>query len=149
MGYRHTQRAPLGALLVLIAAVLIGTAWRVWENGPAGILLGVGAVVFLLLAASFWRLTVEDRGASLGVRFGPLPVFGTSIPYSSIAAATAGRSSLIDGWGIHFVPFRGWTFNLWGRSCVAIRTAHGVVRVGTDDPANLERFLKERMSGRA
>jgi hypothetical protein len=60
--------------------------------------------------------------------------------------AEAGRSRLIDGWGIHWLPRRGWTYNLWGRGCVAIRTDRGPVRIGTDDPTGLERFLRAKLA---
>lgn len=54
------------------------------------------------------------------------------------------RSKLIDGWGVHWLPGRGWTFNLWGRDCVEGNTARRRLRIGTDDPEGLANFLTER-----
>jgi len=144
MNYRHSQRAPLALLLGSVGGGLVLGAVMLWREGFVALAVGVIGVVFLALAASFSWLRVEDRGEHLAVRFGPLPLFGTRIAYSSIRAAAAGRSALIDGWGIHWIPGRGWTYNLWGRGCVEIRTERGIVRVGTDDPEGLARFLEEK-----
>ena len=48
-----------------------------------------------------------------------------------MTAVEAGRSSLIDGWGIHWIPGRGWTYNLWGFGCVVIQQGKKTTRVGT------------------
>lgn len=142
MDYRHTQVGPLGWMLALLAAGMGGAAWAVWDRSFAGVVLACAAALVALLAACFWKLTVEDRGESLAVRFGPLPLFGTRIRYDAMTDVEAGRSSLIDGWGIHYVPGRGWTFNLWGRGCAVIRRGRSVVRVGTDDVEGLVEFLR-------
>jgi hypothetical protein len=62
---------------------------------------------------------------------------------SDVAAA---RSSWIDGWGIHYIPGRGMTYNLWGFDCVEIDMNGRTVRVGTDDPEGLTDFLKGRIA---
>jgi hypothetical protein len=54
----------------------------------------------------------------------------------------------MDGWGIHYVPFRGWTYNLWGFDCVVLQLGSKTVRIGTDDADNLLAFL-ERQIGTA
>jgi hypothetical protein len=63
-----------------------------------------------------------------------------------MTAVEQGQTSLIDGWGIHFIPLRGWTFNLWGFDCAKITLGSKVVRVGTDDAENLVTFLRERLA---
>ena len=55
-----------------------------------------------------------------------------------------GRIAIIDGWGIHYIPGRGWTYNLWGFGCVKLTVRGKVVRVGTNDVENLARFLGEK-----
>jgi hypothetical protein len=151
MNYHHTQHAPLGWVLLVIATGLGGLSFALWGTPQAGLLVGLLAGAFVLLAASFWHLTVEDRGEHLSVRYGPLPIFGTIVIYSSITAVEVGRSSVIDGWGIHYIPGRGWTYNLWGWDCVVIRRGAGTLRIGTDDAAELAEFLqtKAEMSGRS
>lgn len=102
------------------------------------------AVLFAVLAACFGTLTVRDAGDHLDVRFGPIPLFGTRVRYDAIEGFAAARSRLIDGWGVHWIPGRGWTFNLWGFDCVEISTGKGTVRIGTDDPDGLAAFLAAR-----
>ena len=141
MNYRHSQRGPLAFPLAITGGALIGGAIRAADHTPLMLILGASGLAFLILAASFSSLTITDRGDALRVRFGPLPIFGTTIPYAAITSARAARTALIDGLGIHYFPFRGWTYNIWGRNCVTLRTARGTVRLGTDDPQGLERFL--------
>jgi hypothetical protein len=142
MLYRHTQKSPLGWMLLLVTTGCGVGAWLTRDLGMAG----VGALP-ALFAACFWTLTVEDGVDHLAVRFGPVPVFGTRIRYDAMTSVEAGRSTLIDGWGIHFVPGRGWTYNLWGWDCVVIGRGQGaVLRVGTDDAEGLVAFLNARVA---
>ena len=113
---------------------------------PVAIVIGVVAGVFVALAACFGSLTVADRGDRLSIRYGPLPLFGTSGVYSSITDVQVSRSALLDGWGIHYIPGRGWTYNLWGRDCVEIRMGSSTLRIGTDDPARLVEFLRSKVN---
>lgn len=104
------------------------------------------SVLFVLLGLMFAHLRVFDLGDSLSIQYGPLPLFGTSVKYADITSVAQGRSSLIDGWGIHWIPGRGWTFNLWGFDCVELELNGRLLRIGTDDPAELTRFLQGRTS---
>ena len=144
--YEHVQRAPLHLLLHVIAASLIVAAWSsMGELWVAALMTGM-AVLFSLLGFMFAHLSVCDLGDSLFIQYGPLPLFGTSVKYSDIASVAQGRSALIDGWGIHWIPGRGWTFNLWGFDCVELDLNGRMLRIGTDDPVELTRFLKLRTS---
>jgi len=146
MRYQHIQRSPLGWLLLLLAMVMAGIAISVAGGSwPLTVLMGVLSVVILVLAMSFGSLTTEDRGDRLLIRYGPLPLFGTSVAYSHITGVEASRSALIDGWGIHYVPGRGWTYNLWGRACVVIARGSSTLRVGTDDAEGLAAFLNSKI----
>jgi hypothetical protein len=104
------------------------------------------AVLVGIVAMSFRRLTVEDQGDFLRIRFGPIPLFGTRVAYSSMTAVTLAKSSWIDGWGIHYLPWRGWTFNLWGFNCVVVHCGKRVIRIGTNDAGNLANFLTTKIS---
>ncbi|MCA8981642.1 MAG: hypothetical protein KDC14_16550, partial [Planctomycetes bacterium] len=105
------------------------------------------AVVFTFVGACFRSLTVRDEGDRLALRYGPLPVFSKRIPFDSIRAVEATRSDLLDGWGVHWIPGRGWIWNLWGLDCVRLDLGTRVLRIGTDDPQGLESFLRERLAG--
>lgn len=134
-------------LLQAIAVLLFILAWLVSGQEPpaAATVLATVATFLLGLGFMFGHLHVADTGDRLSVRFGPLPVFGTMIDYSRITSARRARSHWIDGWGVHWVPNRGWTFNLWGFDCVEIEHKGKVMRIGTDDAANLEQFLRSKM----
>jgi hypothetical protein len=147
--YEHTQWAPMCWIVLLppLAVLLI-----------AGILVGGDVVIpFLLVgllltatAFSFRSLRVVDEGDALAIRFGPIPLFRKRIPYAELQAAERDRSSVVDGWGIHFVPGRGWTYNLWGFDCVRLTlTGDRTIRVGTDDPVGFARFLQQKCSAKA
>ena len=61
----------------------------------------------------------------------------------------ADRSRVLDGWGIHWLPVRGWIYNVSGFDCVAITTRRGRLRVGTDDPGGLATFLQRKIADRS
>ena len=145
MDYEHTQRAPLHYILIGIAALLAGIAAAASDEPLVVAIVASVAGVFFVLALSFRSLEVFDDGQRLRVRFGPLPLFSTSINYAEITGVEAGQSSLIDGWGIHYVPGRGWLYNLWGFRCVVVHMGNKVVRVGTDDVDRLVAFLNSRI----
>lgn len=144
MEYSHTQRAPLHLMLFGVALLLAGFAWASRGLPSAAITCLAVAALMVFLAFCFGSLTVADEGQRLSVRFGPIPLFGTSIAYEDITGAEPGRSRWIDGWGIHWVPGRGRTYNLWGFGCVAVHTRNGTVRIGTDDAESLAEFLQRK-----
>lgn len=116
---------------------------------PAGVFAGLGFGVFIAtFAFCFGTLRVCDESTHLAVRFGPLPLFRTLIPYSKITSVEPSRSNFIDGWGIHWIPGRGMIYNLWGFDCVKIQMGDKCVRAGTDDTAGLMSFLKEKKKTR-
>lgn len=149
MHYSHTQRGPISWLLALIGV----TAWvaAIANSGDSRFLLigGLFGAVMILLALSFCTLTVADEGDSLLVRFGPLPLFSKHVAYDQISHAEPAKSSFIDGWGIHYVPGRGWTYNLWGWECVLLKVNGRTVRIGSDDAENLASFIQTKIGAQA
>ena len=144
--YHHTQTSPIRFVLFLVLTItlLAGWFWRgefaAWFSMAC--LAGVTALVWLTMT----RMTVEDEGESLLVQFGPIPLFSTRIHYKNIRTFQATRSRVIDGWGIHYIPGRGWTWSLWGLDCVDIKRENSTIRIGTDDAENLAEFLQSRVS---
>jgi hypothetical protein len=143
--YRHTQRAPLCLLVYGTAVMFLVLGWVLrneqviqWVFPPVGLLM-------LGLAASFHHLTVEDEGDRLLISFGPVPLFRRSVKYENIVSVEIGRTTILDGWGIHMSLRGGWVWNLWGRNCVVLRLRKGILRVGTDDAVNLVEFLNARL----
>jgi hypothetical protein len=145
--YSHTQAGPLCLILYASALACVGLVYV--TGGMPGALVPVAAgLAVAVLASAFHHLTVEDRGDRLAIRFGPLPLFRRTIRYADILSAEVGRTTLLDGWGIHRSLRGGWVWNIWGRDCVVIRSDKSVLRVGTDDAAELARFLGEKVKER-
>ncbi len=145
MEYVHTQRAPLHYMLHGVAAILVVSAWLSLGEPIIAIILGVTGCLMVIFALSFRSLTVSDDGERLSIRFGPMPLFRKSIAYSDITRVEPGRSSFIDGWGVHYMPGRGWTYNLWGYGCAVVHLGRKVIRIGSDDVENLVDFLNRRI----
>lgn len=144
--YDHTQTSPLPWLIAVpffaFEAVLLGVV----DDPQLYVMLPVVTAIVLVVAFAFERMRIRDDGDSLLVRFGPLPLFRKRVAYVDIAAAAVDRTSVIDGWGIHWVPGRGWTYNVWGFQCVRITLRNGrTVRLGTDDAASLCAHLHNRI----
>ena len=128
-----------------IPVVFAFAAWLArHEPFQSGILLGVSFVMFFFTQA-FHYLTVRDEGDALAIRFGPLPRLRRRIPCGRSTAVEPGRTSLVDGWGVHWVPGRGWTYNIWGFDCVKVCLERRTIRIGSDDVENLIDFLQSRI----
>jgi hypothetical protein len=146
MHYDHTQKGVLHwALLVPSAFLLYGAGYAFQDGDPIAWLLLGAAFATGALAPCFAHLRVRDAGDALEIAFGPLALFRRRVPYAEIVTAQEGRSRLIDGWGIHFVPRRGWTWNIHGFAAVELELTRGRrLRVGTDDGAGLVAHLHSR-----
>jgi hypothetical protein len=134
-------------LLVYGAASLFFiAAWMAREPLALGMLFAAMGMGMVVLALCFHYLTVEDEGERLVIRFGPIPIFRTSIPYGEIHHVELDRTLIIEGWGIHGSVRGGSVWNLWGRDCVVVHRRRGDIRIGTDDPDGLARFLESKMA---
>ena len=145
MQYQHTQTGGLHHLIYAVVGMFVIGAWFV--RGAPGLtaIMAITGALILVLAVSLKTLTVQDEGEALAVRFGPAPLFSKTIAYGDITAVEPDRTKLIDGWGIHYVPWRGWTWNLWGFDCVKLTLGRKVLRIGTDDVENLVAFLQGKL----
>jgi len=133
-------------LLYGLAALFFCIGWSVRQSPVVSIVLPVAGLVNLVLAGAFHHLTIADEGEALAVRFGPLPLFRTAIRYDDIRRVELGRTTLLDGLGIHLSLRGGWVWNIWGRDCVVVHLRNGgIFRLGTDDAENLAGFIKTRI----
>lgn len=146
--YDHTQIGPIYWLIWVPAlAILFIVAFNA-PNETDRLGLVAGGLIVTLVAFSFRSLRIVDAGDTLLLRYGPVPIFHKRFAYADITAAKRDRSSVIDGWGIHWFPGRGWTYNLWGLDCVRLTLSNGrTIRLGTDDPTGLEQFLRLKCLG--
>lgn len=146
-GYSHTQTAPLCLLVYAVGASLLVLGCFIRDTPPIPWLFPPLGLLLLILARGFHHLMVCDVGDHLAIKFGPLPLFRRTVPYSDIIKVEIGQSLLLDGWGIHRSIRGGWVWNLWGRDCVVVHFRSGdVLRIGTNDAQNLASFLQSRMN---
>jgi len=72
-------------------------------------------------------------------------LFKKDVQYSAIKDVEKSRSSIMDGWGLHYSIGRGWIINIWGFDCVALKIGEKKFRIGTDDPIRIFEFIKQRV----
>ncbi|OGV66087.1 MAG: hypothetical protein A3K19_22370 [Lentisphaerae bacterium RIFOXYB12_FULL_65_16] len=145
MTYSHTQKAYLAHAVMVAGTVALAVGYVTEALEPFLLVALILIATGIVCAACFGTLTVADEGECLRVRFGPVPLFGTRIRYAEVTTFAPDRSKFIDGWGIHYVPWRGMTYNIWGFACVTFSVGGKIVRIGTDDPGGLIEFLKTRI----
>ena len=151
--YDHVQRGFIHYVIALAGAgLLAGALLRDAASGPF-VPLVAGAGLMMALGGCFAHLRVTDLGDSLRVRFGPMGVFGTCIRYDNMVSAVAGRTTWLQGWGVHGFPFVSITYNIRGYECVTVtlKERRGLFRfrrvtIGTDDPEGLATFLSSKLS---
>jgi len=142
--YHHTQKGPWGLMCYAFAATFVVASVSL-PVLALQITFFVTALFMLLLGASCGSLTVEHEGDRLSVRFGPFPLFRRNIPYDDILDVETGRTTFLEGWGIHCSPWGGWVWNIWGYDCVLLRLKRGKLKVGTDDAEGLAEFVSSRI----
>ncbi|MCP3690789.1 MAG: hypothetical protein GY917_01230 [Planctomycetaceae bacterium] len=147
--YNHTQRGKLHWILHTTSLFTLLITVLVTPREAATIVYlvtGFTIAIIEFFAFTCMTLRVYDDGDHLALKFGPLPLLAKRLPYQDMATTEPGRSKFIDGWGVHYIPGRGWTYNLWGFDCVEITMMDDkVIRVGTDDTDGLDTFLKQRI----
>lgn len=147
--YHHMQKAPLCLLVYVLALTLLTVGWGLKDEPPICWLFPSIGLLLIVIAASFHHLTVSGDEDRLSINFGPIPLFRRSVRYQDIANIEVGRTTILDGWGIHLSLRGGWVWNLWGRDCVVVRfLSGGVLWIGTDEAEKLAEFLAAKISGR-
>jgi len=144
MGYNHTQYGRWHYVLSAVALAILLGSWLAGTEPPVSVMLLIVAVILALCSQLFGSLTICDEGDWLALRFGPLPLLRKRIRYAAITGVEIGRTRIIDGWGMHYFPGRGWTYNIWGFGCVKVTLGRKIVRVGTDDAGELAKFIREK-----
>ena len=144
--YEHKQYGPWWWLIIGVAVIQLAAAYLIGiQSQAAGVSLGVLGCLLFLVSLCFRYLMIRDEGEYLSVRFGPIPLFGAKIRYRDIESVEPDRTTVLDGWGLHWVPGRGTTINIWGFDCVKLRVRGRTIRIGTDDRDNLYRLIKTKM----
>ena len=144
MAYNHTQPGRWHYLLFALTLATLAGACLARSELPVVITLLGAATILAFCGLMLGSLTISDEGEYLALRFGPLPVLRERFRYADITGVEIGRTKIIDGWGIHYVFFRGWTYNLWGFACVKLTLGQKIIRVGTDDADELAKVIREK-----
>jgi len=139
--YRHTQPGYV-TVIAGLAGMLITYGITMVEEGALtalslALMGGVGA-----LTALFASLTTEVSDQEFRFYFGPR--FWThTFALDTIRSVEEVRNPIWYGWGIRYTP-AGWLYNVSGRSAVEVDLgSEGVIRVGTDEPEQLARALRQ------
>ena len=146
--YQHTQRGPWSFVLLAVVASNLTLAVRLWGNEPAWaswLFLSV-ALLMTFMTFCFQSLTTTVSETSLRVHFGPIPLLEKKVLLEEIVSVRPEKSSLLDGWGVHWTPGKGWLYNMWGFDCLAINLGTRHFRVGTNDPDQLCEVLERAIS---
>ncbi|MEZ6043321.1 MAG: hypothetical protein R3C20_22720 [Planctomycetaceae bacterium] len=145
LSYHHIQRGPLCWLLYAVAIVMIVLGLVLRNVPPFPWLFPLVGLLMMFLAAGFHYLKVKSQSDRLQVGFGPLPLFRRTVLFEDIVSASIGRTTFLDGWGIHMSLQGGWVWNLWGRDCVVLQLRNTRLRIGTDDAEQLVAFIREKI----
>lgn len=133
--YRHTQ---IGWVMIGVMAPIV--AFMLFVVGPLGAALIAPLLLALLL---FGTLTITVDGESVRFAFG-VGLIRRRFPLASITTWRQVRNQWWHGWGIRFVP-GGMLYNVSGLDAVELLLADGRrVRLGTDEPSELDRALRSR-----
>jgi hypothetical protein len=137
--YLHTQKVPAKVMAIAgLAGVAIGFT-------PPGMLLRLAVLGTLAGAAAIFRsLTVAVNDSTLSLWFGD-GLVRKSYLLQDIGSAEKVRTSLWQGWGIHWIGL-GWLYNVYGLDAVELCFKDGKrVFIGTDEPEILAAAINERL----
>jgi hypothetical protein len=132
-----------GLILCLVMGLLMGS--RTGRAGPSLLVLSVAGVLLVAMLL-FATLTVVVREGAVEILFG-LGVVRKHVPLDEFVSVRIVRNKWYYGWGIRLIP-RGWLYNVSGLDAVELLRKHGrVLRIGTDEPAKLERAIRDAAGG--
>jgi len=143
--YRHTQT---GWLMLACAAVILG--FSVWvlgevseaERFPGGV---IAFSVVAVLVVLFGWLTVIVSEDKVDIRFG-VGLIRKRYDLKDFVDVQVVRNRWYYGWGIRMVP-KGILYNVSGLDAVELKRANAkAVRIGTDEPQELKRALREALN---
>jgi hypothetical protein len=143
--YRRTQ---IGWVIIGVigAVAAVGVRKASVVSSTSGF---VTLAVLLLCLAFLSTLTVVADDDGIAVRFGPVPLIRRRFRWSQIRSSSAVRYSWLSGFGIRWST-SGWMFNVSGLDAVELRLDNGrKFRIGTNDPAGLDSFIRGRLAARS
>jgi hypothetical protein len=156
-GYDHRQVCPL-TVLVLLAGVGCGlgalalTFWTGRSEVFSLAALGYAGFLFAVaFAGAFFHMRVRDRGDSLALEYGPLPLVHHELPYEAIESAEPTVIAQLQVWQVRqgrpmrvYGVRRGPAVQVNLKMLPGERLARALV-IGTDEPERLLAFLRARL----
>lgn len=139
--YLHQQFGwPVLAGVFFVVVVV----YVAFTNAGAALLGTLLLLIPIVATFLFGSLRTEVDRTHLRIRFG-VGLVRRSWELRDIASAEAVRNPWYTGWGIRYLPGVV-VYNVSGFDAVEIRTHGGKrVRVGTNDPAGLQRAIQARL----
>jgi len=135
--YKHTQTGTVILVMLFLGAGLMAVLMR--NVTSSTVVLSIGVLV--LVGILFGTLTVEVSSEKIRFWFGP-GLIRKTYSLAEVTGAEIVRNHWYYGWGIRYTP-HGWLFNVSGLDAVAITLASGKqIRIGTDQPNELERAVR-------
>ena len=143
--YSHTQTGWVTIIGLVAALAIIGvTAQEMDPGSPGRPFVTATIALFALLIPLLGWLTVTVDQETVTAQFG-MGLIRKKIKLKDIQGATQVRNKWYYGWGIRVLE-TGWMFNVSGLDAVEIELkGGGKFRVGTDEPGELMRAIKQRM----
>jgi hypothetical protein len=141
--YEHTQVGFVTIIAVSTATVVFLAFLAAGRIAVPLAAIAGACVIAPISLALFGTLTVSVDEKRIQLRFG-VGLIRKSIPISRIASFTPIHLRWVHGYGIHWLPFRGWLYNVSGFKAVEIVTSNGKhTLIGTDEPDALCRALQQ------
>lgn len=139
----YSHRQPAYVMFFFIAAISVMVFYRQRSSGvELCILLSVSFILLVLFHSQ--KVTVTDAGIKVSMGAG---IIRKRISLGSIRESRIVKNRWYMGWGIRIIP-GGMMFNVSGLSAVELLLERrNVFRIGTDDPVNLDRAIRDALSG--
>ncbi|GAG82316.1 unnamed protein product, partial [marine sediment metagenome] len=142
--YRHMQIGVWTVLILLLVGVLIVPIMlSLMADGQTVIAL-VTIVLYGLVLAMFYALTIEISADKLSFWFG-FGLIRKSYSLEEIQSATEVKSPWYYLWGIKSIP-DGWLYAIGPGTALEIVLKNGKkIRLGTDEPQELKQAIDEAL----
>jgi hypothetical protein len=134
----------MGIVTVLSVLVVALVLYVLLVSAGAQVLATVLLLIPIVLAFVFGSLIVQVDKSHLRIRFG-IGLIRRAWPLREIVSVERVRNPWYTGWGIRLLPGRT-VYNVSGFDAVEITLVNGKrYRIGTNQPAELERAIRSRM----
>jgi hypothetical protein len=141
--YHHTQTGKWIIFIFGILAIALLVMGFLHPTTYPAFVVAIGILAALLL---FGSLTVVGDNEQLSFYFG-IGAIKKKFKYGDLQSIRKVKNKWYWGWGVRWFG-RGWLYNVSGLDAVELIFKYGkVLRIGTNDPDALLRFVEARLKG--